>query len=259
MNYTLYKSTNNYVVNRFALPTRDGQNRSRFLQCDAVHIRQIREDFNDMFKSENESRLSDGDMSIVFVLTYRNEQLRYRFGRYVVDAEDLSRFSKSSRLEKVYERAFGYEFDFISVGEYGEGGITHGVVGIRGKGNNPHFHCCGWFHCIGDYDLSKIYTALQSAQHPVTYAKTLEDFVKWYSRLSDIKSCLYDWMCFLLRHEWQSNNCQSIQDMSKSPVTHTGLGFCKLDGKIQFSGASAYLSKYMGKDMLTWHKSINNA
>lgn len=261
----IYESTNNFSINRCSLPslsTFDSEGtpisvpRPRYLNLTASHVRSIREDFNDMFAAENQFRTARGDKSIVFILTYRNEKIKYRFGRYVVDGDDLHRFSKSSRLEKVYERAFGYRFDFISVGEYGEGGASHNVVGKRGKGNNPHFHGAGWFHRIGNYDLSRIYTALLSIEYPCVCGIDSEYFVELYSKSLNIDTLLYDWMIALLRFEWQKNNCCSIVEMSKSAVTPDGLGFCKLDGEIQFDGASSYLSKYMGKDMLNWHNNL---
>lgn len=261
----IYESTNDFSINRCSLPSlstfgSDGTPiqvpRPRYLSLTSSHVCQIREDFNDMFAAENEMRTKRGDRSIVFILTYREEKLRYRFGRYVVDGEDLHRFSKSSKLEKIYERAFGFKFDFISVGEYGEGGLTHGVIGKRGKGNNPHFHCAGWFHKIADPDLSRIYTALCDINYPCVYAIDRQYFIDLYSKSPNLDQYLYDWATALLRYTWQKNNCQSIVSMSKSPYTLNGLGFCKLDGEIRFDGASAYLSKYMGKDMLNFHNEL---
>lgn len=192
-------------------------------------IKRQREDFNDMFNAEYKARLSAGDLSLVFVLTYNEAHVHYQYGRNVLDADDLKCFSKASKFAKRLSRTFGYTFDFVCVGEYGNGGESHDYKGKRGKGNNPHFHCVGWFHKEFDTDAWKDYMQ--------------EIGIKYVD--------IYDAMCKLVRVTWQGDTCNDAKIYGRNvEAQKRGLGFVKLDGSIRSAhNGGSYISKYLGKDI----------
>lgn len=187
-----------------------------FMKYENSHLKTIRDDFNDMFAAESRKREKQHDKSIVFCLTYNDEHLRTFYGNNVLDADDLQMFAKSSAFAKRL-KALGYEFDFVSVGEYGNGGESHNYHGKRGKGQNPHFHCVGWFHKLSPY----------------------------YPDLD------YGYLCRLLRREWQGCDTETAVAYGRNKAERKlGLGFVKLDGEIICAEAGgSYISKYLGKCM----------
>lgn len=197
------------------------------------HIKSIREDFNDMFAAEHNARLSVGDRSLVFVLTYNDEHILTKFGRNLLNAADLKRFSKSSAFAKFLLRGYGVVFDFVSIGEYGNGGESHNFIGERGKGNNPHYHCVGWFHQVQEPNNAIIFNGLKKR-----------------GLLSLQNLSHYDQLCALVRWCWQGcledDKIKYALDKEKRSL---GLGYVCLDGPIKTCGASSYISKYMGKNV----------
>lgn len=184
----------------------------------------MREDFEDLFTAEHDYRTKRGDKSVVFCLTYNDEHIRNFYGHNVLDSDDVhKRLSKASKFGKKLQRA-GYTFDYVLVGEYGNGGVTHGVHGVRGSGNNPHFHGCGWFH---KFDDSK---------------PTLS----------------YDVLCRMLREAWQGCDEANPSVYGSSRVMRAaGLGYVCLSGEIICPTAGVqYISKYIGKDIMTLHKDM---
>lgn len=191
-----------------------------FTSYDHSHLKSIRDDFNDMFTAEARMREKRGDMSLVFVLTYNDEHIHHFYGNNVLDADDLQRYSKASRFAKRLKK-LGYEFDMISIGEYGNGGESHSYVGKRGKGQNPHFHCVGWFH-------------------------------KFRESAIDLD---IEYLSLLVRREWQGCDTNDAVSYGRNKKDRKlGLGYVRLDGPIQLpESGSAYISKYMGKDMSERH------
>lgn len=187
-------------------------------------IRDMREDFEDLFTAEHDYRQKRGDKSVVFCLTYNDEHIRNFYGHNVLDSDDVHKcISKASKFGKKMQRA-GYTFDYVLVGEYGNGGVTHGVHGVRGSGNNPHYHGVGWFH---KFDTSK---------------PTLP----------------YDTLCSMLREAWQgcAESNPSVYGRSRA-MRAAGLGFVCLSGEILCPTAGVqYISKYIGKDIMTLHKDM---
>lgn len=183
-------------------------------------LKSRREDFNDMFMAECDYRAERGDISIVFVLTYNDEHLCHKYGQNLLDADHLKMFSKSSRFAKMLRRKYGYEFDFVCVGEYGNGGKSHNKVGQRGVGQNPHFHCAGWFHKVADVEL------------PAGFVPERD-------------------LPLLIRQEWQRCSEYDIIRYAASPELRAlGLGFVCLDGPIRSKkNGGSYISKYISKDI----------
>lgn len=197
------------------------------------HIKSIREDFNDMFSAEHSARLSVGDRSLVFVLTYNDEHILHKYGRNLLNAADLKRFSKSSAFAKFLLRGYGVVFDYVSIGEYGNGGESHDFHGVRGKGNNPHFHCVGWFHSVQEPNNEIIFKGLK--KRGLLSLQNLDH---------------YDQLCALVRWNWQGCLESDKIKYGLSPALRSlGLGFVDIDGPVKTCGASSYISKYMGKNV----------
>lgn len=202
-----------------------------FREYSSSKVKSIREDFNDMFSSEAETRRKAGDKSVVFCLTYNDEHLRHKYGQNMVDSHDLARFSKASRFSKMLRRTYGYEFDYVCVGEYGNGGETHNYKGERGFGQNPHFHCCGWFH-------------------DVDHLPNVEHAQIWHNG-ELVANGIYEVLCLLLRKEWQGcfETDPHVYGRSSS-LRSLGLGYVKMQGELLSSYAGgSYFSKYIGKDI----------
>lgn len=207
-----------------------------FREYSSSKVKAVREDFNDMFAAEAETRRRSGDMSVVFCLTYNDEHIRHKYGQNMVDSHDLAIFSKSSRFCKMIRRKYGFEFDFVCVGEYGNGGESHNYKGKRGFGQNPHFHCCGWFHNVDNLP-------------DIKYCQLVEGGVL-------VASGIYDVLCALLRKEWQG--CFETDPSYYGRSVHLrslGLGYVNMQGELlsSYSGGS-YFSKYIGKDIRSMWK-----
>lgn len=189
-------------------------------------LRDLRLDFCDLFAFEAEKRKRLGQPSVVFTLTYNDEHIHTYYGLNSLDSDDLhKRISKASAFGKRLLRHYGLEFDYICVGEYGNGGASHDYVGKRGKGQNPHYHCVGWF------------APVEGAQ-------------------PKFKVPSYERLCLLLREAWQG--CEEdnphIYGLSKE-MRSKGLGYVRLQGEIiSPSKGCNYIAKYMGKDMLQLHQ-----
>ena len=206
-----------------------------FFQFPNSFIKRQREDFNDMFVAENNYRISRGDISLVFVLTYNDEHIHNMFGQNMLDSDDLKCYAKSSRFAKFLRRSLGYTFDFVCVGEFGQGGETHNYHGSRGVGNNPHYHCVGWFHRVGSRNQSSL--------------------VRWFMKIGlPLDLAMYndfDLLPLLVRYEWQKCLEDNIIDYGNNPwLRSKGLGYVRLDGQVRssYSGGS-YIGKYIGKDI----------
>lgn len=194
-----------------------------------IHIKNIREDFMDMFAAEHNLRKNNGDISCVFVLTYNNEHLTKKYGRNLLNSDDLKVFSKSSRFYKNLVRNLGYTFDFVCVGEYGSDGKGHSKKSTRGYGNNPHYHCVGWFHKL----------PIRSKSNVKAYLSSLG--------ISSSDPSVF--LPLLVRYEWQKSLHNDILMYSKS-YSDDSKGFVELDGEVRSSaGGSTYISKYIGKDI----------
>lgn len=225
-----------------------------FHRYDASLVKSQREDFHDMFSAETLKREKDGDLSVVFCLTYNDLHLRNKYGQNLVDSDDLQVFAKSSAWHKWLCRNVGYSFDFVSVGEFGNGGKSHSGFSSRGKGQNPHFHCVGWFHKFGFFTDDIVNFRLRRKLFGMN---TSESF---------FKRSTYDLLCLYLRLAWQNNLVDNIEDYASERLLQTcGLGFVSLDGKIKYSvRAGSYISKYIGKDMRglqmsSYHTSFNQS
>lgn len=219
-----YLTTNDFSIGKL-----------EFHQFTSSYIKSQREDFNDMFVAENNFRISRGDLSIVFVLTYNDEHIHKVFGQNMLDSDDLKRFSKSSRFSKYLARTLGYSFDFVCVGEFGEGGRTHHYYGRRGAGNNPHYHCIGWFHRIGERNHDSLLRWLEKVGLPLQLAMYQDK----------------DLLPLLVRFEWQGCLDDDIYQYAANFWSRSkGLGFVCLDGPVRssYSGGS-YIGKYIGKDI----------
>lgn len=222
---------------------------------EASKIKSQREDFNDLFQAEAECRLEAGDQSLVFVLTYNDENIPQRYGCNLVDAEDLKVFSKSSWWSKRLLRTFGMVFDFVCVGEYGEGGETHNYHGKRGKGRNPHFHCVGWFHRVAPADYvaaAKWFKDLKDemAISPKDYINCIVPLSVFDSpRMIEINESSI--LPLLVRIAWQGNVIDNVYAYAASKFSRMqGNGRVQLDGPILCSAAGgSYISKYIGKDI----------
>lgn len=220
-----YTTSNNFQVRKLD-----------FYRFDASMIKSSREDFHDMFSAECIQREKAKDLSVVFCLTYNDLHLRTKYGQNLVDSDDLKVFAKSSAWHKWLVRNCGYSFDYVCVGEFGNGGKSHCGFSTRGVGNNPHFHCVGWFHKFGSFT---------------------DDYVKFkLASQIGLMGCstpisLYDLLCMYVRYAWQNNLVDSIEDYSSDRLLQTcGLGFVELSGKIKYSvRAGSYISKYIGKDI----------
>lgn len=215
----LYDTTNSFVVHKLD-----------FFNFSASRIKSQREDFNDMFVAENNFRVNRGDYSLVFCLTYNDEHLRKYCGHNMLDSDDLKVYAKSSKWSKMLERVYGFTFDFVAVGEFGNGGESHNFRGSRGKFENPHFHCVGWFHRVHKPDEHLEEKLVNS---PL-------EFLSEYERL-----------CWLVRDAWQCSSHDNIEAYARDVFSRRlGLGFVKLDGPVRssFSGGS-YIGKYIGKDI----------
>lgn len=238
-----YTTSNNFQVRKLD-----------FHRFDASMIKSIREDFHDMFSAETIKREKDGDLSVVFCLTYNELHLRTKYGQNLVDSDDLKVFAKSSAWHKWLVRNCGYSFDFVCVGEFGNGGKSHCGFSSRGVGNNPHFHCVGWFHKSGFLTDDFVNFRLRRKLFGENTSET------WSNRST------YDLLCLYLRLGWQNNLVDNIEDYASDRLLQTcGLGFVQLDGKIRYSvRAGSYISKYIGKDirghqMSTYYKSFNQS
>lgn len=208
---------------------------------DASMIKSIREDFHDMFSAECIEREKAKDFSVVFCLTYNDLHLRTKYGQNLVDSDDLKVFAKSSAWHKWLVRNIGFSFDFVSVGEFGNGGKSHCGFSTRGIGNNPHFHCVGWFHKFGFFTDDIVNFRLRRKLFGINTSESL------------LKRSTYDLLCLYLRLAWQNNLVDCIEDYSFDKLLQTsGLGFVSLDGQIKYSvRAGSYISKYIGKDLKT--------
>lgn len=213
----LYNSTNEFIVHKMD-----------FSRYDASSLKSQREDFNDMFYYEAEYRRERGDLSLVFVLTYNDEHLRKYMGHNMLDSDDLKVYAKSSKWSKMLLRTFGYTFDFVCVGEFGNGGDSHNYNGKRGKGENPHFHCVGWFHQV-------------STPRPDSVEKLAEFDIK----STDPKV----YLPLLVRYAWQGSVVDTLVFDKDFYLRKLGLGHVTLDGEIiSSSKGGSYISKYLGKD-----------
>lgn len=217
-----YQTTNNFQVRPLDF--------KRFTWSD---IKSQRDDFNDMFVAEQLYRESRRDLSLVFCLSYNDEHLHIAYGHPQVDSHDLSMFAKSSAWCKQLDRKLGYTFDFVCVAEYGEGGKSHNCIGKRGKGNNPHFHCVGWFHQkrVVDFRSPEVREFLQDCGITAT---------DHFSVLSQ-----------LVRYNWQRDLTPDIITYAHDFAARAkGLGFVSLDGSVRCPYAGgAYVGKYIGKDI----------
>lgn len=209
-----YKSSSNCYKDIFS-------NREYFY----TRLRDLRLDFADLFTYEAMDREKKGHKSVVFTLTYNDEHIHNFYGLNVLDSDDLhKRLSKASAFGKRLLRHYGLEFDYICVGEYGNGGQSHNYVGKRGKGQNPHYHCVGWF-------------APKDGATP------------------KFKMPSYERLCLLLREAWQGceEDDPKIYGNSKE-LRALGLGYVRLQGEIiSATKGCNYIAKYMGKDMLSLH------
>lgn len=202
----------------------------RYGTFSASHIKQMRDDFDDMFDAECVKRQADGDLSVVFTLTYNDEHITHKYGQNLLNADNLKVFSKSSRFAKMLRRKYGFVFDMLSVGEYGNGGESHHYVGVRGRGQNPHYHCAGWFHKVEDVE-------------------GVENCSIWHNGVC-VAHGLVEVLPMLLRLEWQK--C-----VESDPVVYgrnkflrsLGFGYVRLQGPIQSKRGGTYISKYIGKDI----------
>lgn len=221
-----------------------------FTVYQASKVKSLREDFADMFTAEAEKRRKAGDLSVVFCLTYNDEHLHLQYGQNMVCGDDLKCFSKASKFAKYIRRKFGYDFDMVSVGEYGCGGETHDCIGKRGKGQNPHFHCGGWFHDAEHRDFNRSAVVLGSCGSDV------DDFNVYFDGFLPegyvlVAVGIYDVLCALLRFQWQGTFHDNVVEYGRSMHARScGLGFVNMQGplKSSYSGAS-YFSKYIGKDI----------
>lgn len=242
-----YQTTNSYSFNKSAVWNRlDGIERVERLNpwrsYSHSEIKSQREDFNDMFKAEAEFRKDD--ISLVFVLTYNDEHLCYKYGQNLLDSEHLKRFSKSSKFAKALKRWFNISFDFVCVGEYGNGGESHDFIGSRGKGQNPHYHCIGWFH---QEPFQVVQTECKESFCGQTYVS-----IEPYLSCSDVPEVsLSEFLYSLVRFEWQGcyEDDKYIYGRSRY-LRSKGLGYVKLDGPIRYaSRGGSYIGKYIGKDV----------
>lgn len=188
-------------------------------------LRDLRLDFCDLFAYEAMERQRNGHQSVVFTLTYNDEHLHTWYGLNSLDSDDLhKRISKASAFAKRLRRQYGLQFDYVAVGEYGNGGHSHDFVGKRGVGQNPHYHCVGWFSPVPD---------------------TKPKF----------KIPTYERLCLLLREAWQGCEEENPHIYGRSKEMRSlGLGYVRLQGPIACATKGCnYIAKYMGKDMLQLH------
>lgn len=202
----------------------------------ASDIKTMREDFIDMCEAEIDFRKKHGYKSLVFALTYNNEHLTLRYGHNMLNANDLKIFAKSSRWYKALERSISLDFDYVCCGEYGEGGFTHGYKGVRGKGNNPHYHCIGWYkYYLVDKDI--LYKYLRS------FGEAGEELIKLIEENKN-----YDFFPELVRLAWQYDINDDIESYATCHCPES-IGFVKLSGEIFSSKGGSYVGKYIGKDI----------
>lgn len=240
---------------------------ARPLVCDidtsASKIKSDREDFRDLFTAEHSYRLEHGYKSIVYCLTWNDEHVHYKYGRNVLHAPDLDRYSKSSAFAKRLKRLFGVTYNYVCVGELGCGGETHEKKSTRGYGNNPHYHCVGWYNVPTKISNIKSVIDLLKEIHflnpdyfydPKQVDETNYNLVTEKYILDNFDSIF----CSYLVYSWQGNLEPDILKYGRSKILRSqGLGHVELSGEIITAvGGSSYISKYMGKDMFNMYKGL---
>lgn len=151
-----------------------------------------------------------GGKTYFYTLTYNDKALPHFTGVPCVDYNDLRYFLRSSGFDKHLQREYGYKLQYFITCELGEG------KGVRGYGNNPHYHV--------------IFFLLPNRKQGVNY-KYLTD------------SCF----CNIVKYYWQGSDYPRIRKQDyKFGVAMPGDNL----GKVNSGAALSYCSKYVLKDVM---------
>lgn len=146
-----------------------------------------------------------------FTLTYNSKNLPRWFGVNVCDNRDLRWFIQDSGFRQRLFRDYGVRLGYFITTEFGEG------KGVRGKGNNPHYHAI--FYLWRD-DFSPVSDVLTPTRFNV-----------------------------LVKRYWQGTGRRRPKDYIK------GMAKCGQNhGLLESSAAISYVSKYCIKDQLIYDK-----
>lgn len=110
-----------------------------------------------------------GGKAYFYTLTYNDNALPHYLGVPCVDYQDVKYFLRSSGFDKHLQREYGYKLQYFLTCELGEG------KGVRGYGNNPHYHVI--FFLLPNRKQGVIYKYLTDS--------CFENIVKYYWQGSD--------------------------------------------------------------------------
>lgn len=147
-------------------------------------------------------------------LTYNEKNLPRWFGHACCDNRDLRWLLNSSGFRQCLRDKYGVKLGYFITTEYGEG------KGVRGKGNNPHYHAV--FYLWTD-DHSPVFSHISPTRFKV-----------------------------LLKKYWQGVGRRSAKDYVKGKVD-----FGKEGGVINSAAAISYVSKYCVKDQTVLHNTLS--
>lgn len=100
---------------------------------------------------EYERTKAEGGFAQFVTLTYNDKSLPTFYGIPCLRNSDIRRLFHDCRFFKDLEKRQGYSFKYFVGAEFGEGGKSHDYEGVRGEGNNPHYHVVLFFTPIKDW------------------------------------------------------------------------------------------------------------
>ncbi len=139
--------------------------------------------------------------------TYNEKNLPRWFGYACCDNRDIRWFLNDSGFRQCLRDTYKVNLGYFITTEYGEG------KGVRGKGNNPHYHAIFYLWC--------------------------DDHTPVFSRISPTR-----FKC-LVKKYWQGRNRRSPKDYLKGKVD-----FGKQGGVVNSLAAIGYVCKYCIKDQV---------
>lgn len=160
--------------------------------------------------------------TVMVTLTYNDKNIPKFHGFNCIDTSDIRYLTHDTRFFKDLESTHGYSFKYFVGAEFGEGGETHNYQGVRGIGNNPHYHVIFFFTPLEDYySIDK---------------ETGEVCTKPHLTPPEV--------CRAIKHYWQGNT-DDCQEYNKGIVN---FGSVDPFGVVKDFRGISYVAKYCVKD-----------
>lgn len=142
---------------------------------------------------------SIGGVAYFYTLTYNDRNLPHWFEHVVCDNTDIRWFLNDSGFRQMLSSKYNIRLGYFITTEYGEG------KGVRGKGNNPHYHVIFYLWNDEHKSVDDIITARQfkhlvqtywqgSFRHPKLFRKGKAEPSNYHGllgRLENVSACLY--------------------------------------------------------------------